>query len=152
MEENPGIGKTPSDAATPVATPRDLKLDDPAFLALLRRALGQAIIDLRHDAIDWTRPWGVSQYIETTRGRVPVPGGASGDVYNSMYSVVAPGKGHMIPTLGTSYIQILGFDDDWPVAPALPAYSESSDPASPHLPHPSPPFRARLFPPHPFSP
>src|SRR3546814_7696959 len=69
IEEKPGIWKTPFDAATPVTTPRDLKLDDPAVLALLRRALGQAIIDLRHDAIDWTRPWGVSQYIETTRDR-----------------------------------------------------------------------------------
>src|SRR3546814_9765986 len=55
IEEKPGIWKTPFDAATPVTTPRDLKLDDPAVLALLRRALGQAIIDLRHDAIDWTR-------------------------------------------------------------------------------------------------
>src|SRR3546814_18633567 len=139
MEENPGIGKTPSDAATPVATPRDLKLDDPAFLALLRRALGQAIIDLRHDAIDWTRPWGVSQYIETTRGRVPVPGGASGDVYNSMYSVVAPGQGHMIPTLGPSYIQIVGFDADGPVARALLASSDTFGPPSHPGPTPAPP-------------
>src|SRR3546814_3648076 len=102
IEEKPGIWKTPFDAATPVTTPRDLKLDDPAVLALLRRALGQAIIDLRHDAIDWTRPWGVSQYIETTRGRVPVPGGATGDGFNRLYGVVAPGKGHIITTLRTS--------------------------------------------------
>src|SRR3546814_11228656 len=79
------------------------------------------------------RSWGVWKHIETQRGRGPVPGGASGDVYNSMYSVVAPGKGHMIPTRGTSYIQIVGFDDDGPVARALLAYSESSDPASPHV-------------------
>src|SRR3546814_3700011 len=57
-----------------------------------------------------------------------------------MYSVVAPGKGHMIPTLGTSYIQIVGFDDDGPVARALLAYSESSDPASPHVDAQAAPF------------
>src|SRR3546814_13674515 len=92
IEEKPGIWKTPFDAATPVTTPRDLKLDDPAVLALLRRALGQAIIDLRHDAIDWTRPGGVSQYIETTRARVPVPGRAAGGDHNQLSTDAAPAQ------------------------------------------------------------
>src|SRR3546814_10816195 len=58
IEEKPGIWKTPFDDATQATTPRDLKLDDHAVMALLRRALGKAIIDLRHAANDWSRPRG----------------------------------------------------------------------------------------------
>jgi acyl-homoserine-lactone acylase len=34
---------------------------------------------------------------------------------------------------GTSYIQIVGFDDAGPVADAILSYSQSTDPASPHF-------------------
>lgn len=151
IEEKPGIWAVLFDATAPVTTPRHLKLADPAVLASLRKALGQAMIDLRNDAIDWTRPWGALQYVDTKAGRVPVPGGAEGDVYNSMYSVVAPEKGHMVPTLGSSYIQIVGFDDEGPVAHALLTYSESSDPASPHADDQAAAFAAGALRPQPFT-
>ncbi|PQM28186.1 acylase [Sphingopyxis lindanitolerans] len=132
LEGTPGLWTVPFDAHHPVTTPHGLKLDDPAIRTQLREGLGKAVVAQRKNGIDWTRPWGDIQYIDTRAGRVPVPGGAGGDVYNSMYSVLAPGGGHMVPTLGSSYIQIVGFDDDGPVAKALLAYSNSSDPASPH--------------------
>jgi acyl-homoserine-lactone acylase len=134
LEFAPGIWAMPFDPRDPVTTPHGLKIDDPAVHAQLREGLGQAVVAQRKAGIDWTRPWGEIQYVDTRAGRVPVPGGAGavGDVYNSMYSLLAPGGGHMVPTLGSSYIQIVGFDDDGPVAKALLAYSNASDPASPH--------------------
>ncbi len=132
LEFQRDIWATPFDPQNPVTTPHSLKLGDPAIRMRLREALGKAVTTLRKDGIDWTRPWGEIQYVDTRAGRVPVPGGAGGDVYNSMYSVLAPGGGHMVPTLGSSYIQIVGFDADGPVAKALLAYSNSADPASPH--------------------
>lgn len=146
-----GLWRVPFDPRDPVATPHGLKLDDPAIAAQLRQMLGEAVVAQRKDGIDWTRPWGEIQYVETRAGRVAVPGGAGGDVYNSMYSVLAPGGGHMVPTLGSSYIQIVGFDDHGPVARALLAYSNASDPASPHSDDQAASFSAGLLAPQPFT-
>ena len=43
-----------------------------------------------------------------------------------------PIKGGITPFHGTSYIQIVGFDEDGPVADAILSYSQSTNPASPH--------------------
>ena len=40
--------------------------------------------------------------------------------------------GGLMPVHGTSYIQIVGFDDKGPVADAILSYSQSTNPASPH--------------------
>ena len=62
---------------------------------------------------------------------MPVPGGASGDVYNIMYSVPSD-PGRMEVKLGSSYVQTVSFDDKGPVAEAVLTYSQSSNPESPH--------------------
>jgi acyl-homoserine-lactone acylase len=43
-----------------------------------------------------------------------------------------PIDGAITPVHGTSYIQIVGFDAEGPVAEALLSYSQSTNPASPH--------------------
>lgn len=151
LERDPALWAVPFDPRNPVATPHSLKLDDPVIRARLREALGKAVVAQRKDGIDWTRPWGEIQYVETRAGRVPVPGGAGGDVYNSMYSTLAPGGGRMIPTLGSSYIQIVGFDDTGPVARGLLAYSNSTDPASPHADDQAASFAIGALKPQPFT-
>ena len=40
--------------------------------------------------------------------------------------------GGITPEHGSSYIQIVGFDEDGPVADAILSYSQSTNPASPH--------------------
>jgi acyl-homoserine-lactone acylase len=41
-------------------------------------------------------------------------------------------EGGLVPRHGSSYIQIVGFDEDGPVADAILSYSQSTNPASPH--------------------
>ena len=43
-----------------------------------------------------------------------------------------PVPGGLVPVHGTSYIQVVSFDDAGPVADALLSYSQSTDPASPY--------------------
>jgi acyl-homoserine-lactone acylase len=42
-------------------------------------------------------------------------------------------NGRLVPRHGTSYIQIVGFDEKGPVADAILSYSQSTNPASPHV-------------------
>jgi acyl-homoserine-lactone acylase len=129
--ENHPIWAVPFSADDPVNTPRGLRTDDPVVAAFARESLGAAILELKKRGIDWKKPWGEIQYVEAKGKRVPVPGGASGDVYNIMYSVPAE-PGRMVVKLGSSYVQTVGFDDDGPVADAILTYSQSSNPDSPH--------------------
>lgn len=129
--ENHSLWAVPFSADDPVNTPRGLRTDDPVVAAFVRESLGAAILELKKRGIDWKKPWGEIQYVEAKGKRVPVPGGASGDVYNIMYSVPAE-PGRMVVKLGSSYVQTVGFDDDGPVADAILTYSQSSNPDSPH--------------------
>lgn len=125
------IWAVPFSANDPVNTPRGLRRDDPAVVKFARESLGAAILELKKRGIDWRKPWGEIQYVEVKGKRVPVPGGASGDVYNIMYSLPsAPGR--MVVALGGSYVQTVAFDDDGPVVDAVLTYSQSSNPDSPH--------------------
>jgi hypothetical protein len=64
---------------------------------------------------------------------IPVHGGEGSDgVLNAQYAKVVPGVGY-VPLLGSSYIQVVGFDRRGPVVDAILTYSQSTDPASPHF-------------------
>ena len=52
-------------------------------------------------------------------------------ILNMQESRPAPWGG-LMPVHGTSYIQIVGFDEAGPVADAILSYSQSTNPASPH--------------------
>lgn len=134
LEGKDSIWRVPFDVDEPVRTPTGVKVDDPSVIGEVRQALAHAVLELQKLGIDWTRPWGEIQYVETRRGRVPVPGGAAGDVLNSIYSVPssAPQPGRMLVLFGTTYLQVVGFDEQGPVAATVLSYSQSSDPRSPH--------------------
>lgn len=128
--EKKDVYRVAFDPRRPLETPAGLKWQDEAVAGRIRQCLGDAIAELAKLEIDWRKPWGEIQYVDVGTRHVPVPGGAIGDVYNSMYSL--PEKGRMRPALGSSYIQIVGFDDNGPVADGLLAYSQSTNPKSPH--------------------
>lgn len=129
--ENHSLWAVPFSADDPVNTPRGLRTGDPVVAAFVRESLGAAILELKKRGIDWKMPWGEIQYVEVKGKHVPVPGGASGDVYNIMYSVPSD-PGRMEVKLGSSYVQTVSFDDKGPVAEAVLTYSQSSNPESPH--------------------
>lgn len=125
----PKLWATPFDRARPATTPSDLDLDiaGPALLDALEA--GQKSLEGLNIAID--APWGAVQYVERGGQRIAVHGGPGwAGVLNAMDSAVA--DGHLSPAHGTSYVQLVTFGKDGPVARSMLSYSQSSDPASPY--------------------
>ena len=65
--------------------------------------------------------------------KIRVHGGeGSAGVLNAQQSRFDPTAGGYVPYHGSSYIQVVTFDQKGPVADAVLSYSQSTDPASPH--------------------
>jgi acyl-homoserine-lactone acylase len=129
----PGKWAVPFDAANPLHTPRGMSPGaGPSMLAALRRAAAR----LKALGIALDAPLGSLQG-ETRNGvRVPIHGGI-GDVdgsYNSIHMASGlDAQGYHNVAWGTSYVQVVGFDADGPVAQGLLVYGQSTDPANAHF-------------------
>lgn len=132
LSEIPGIWSVPFSPKEPMNTPRELKSDDPAVVREARSALARAILSLHETGTDWTRPWGELHFVERRGERIGLHGGATSGLYNAMVSV-PDGDGHYIVRFGASYVLTVGFADSGPEADAVLAYSQSTDPQSPHF-------------------
>jgi acyl-homoserine-lactone acylase len=125
----PGLWAVPFDPADPVNTPRELATDKLGDKLLA--ALGEAVAELDTAGIAVDAPWGEVQRVMAGNEAIPIHGGPGTlGVLNMQESVATPYG--LTPRHGTSYIQIVGFDEAGPVADALLSYSQSTDPASPH--------------------
>ncbi|SHN59804.1 penicillin acylase family protein [Erythrobacter sanguineus] len=120
------------DPADPVNTPRDLATEGSTGDKLLA-ALGDAVNELDAAEIALDAPWGEVQRWIANGEAIPIHGGpGTAGVLNYQDARPAPAGG-LVPVHGTSYIQIVGFDENGPVADAILSYSQSTDPASPHF-------------------
>jgi len=120
------------DAADPVNTPHTLKTDGAAGEKLLA-ALTVAANDLDKAGIALDAQWGDILVQPSGDGseKIAIHGGPGvAGVLNMQIGREV--EGGMVPRHGSSYIQIVGFDEDGPVADAILSYSQSTDPASPH--------------------
>jgi len=128
--ERPDLWSTPFDPADPVNTPADLNTEGEAGAKLLAALVASAKeIEERGIALD--APWGEVQVAPRNGERIAIHGGpGTAGVLNVQYAKPIPGG--VTPVHGTSYIQIVGFDEDGPVADAILSYSESTNPNSPH--------------------
>jgi acyl-homoserine-lactone acylase len=127
----PGLWQVPFDPADPVNTPRALATDGTKG-EKLRAALADAVAELDKAGIALDAPWGEVQRVMVGNEAIPIHGGPGGaGVLNMQESLTAPSG--LTPRHGTSYIQIVSFDDKGPVAEAILSYSQSSNPASPHF-------------------
>jgi acyl-homoserine-lactone acylase len=122
----------PFDPADPVHTPRGVA---PAAVAPLLAALRAAALKLQTLAVPLDAPLGEYQ-IEVRNGtRYPIHGGI-GDVDGVLNAVhMKTGlteQGYLDVAWGTSYVHLVAFDDNGPVARGLLAYGQSTDPASPY--------------------
>ncbi|WP_082616462.1 penicillin acylase family protein [Massilia sp. Root418] len=128
----PGKWKVPFDAADPVNTPRGLA---PAAVPAMLDALRAAVAKLNAQAVPLYGRLGDYQYELRNGKRYPLHGGI-GDIdgaYNSINmasELSAAGYGDV--SWGTSYVQVVGFDQAGPVAKGLLVYGQSVDPKSPH--------------------
>lgn len=118
------------DPADPVGTPREFKVDAASAEKLLA-TLADAVVDLEKQGIEINAPWGEVQVRMDGEDAIAIHGGpGTAGVLNMQRS--RPIAGAITPVHGSSYIQIVGFDDKGPVADAILSYSQSTDPASPH--------------------
>jgi acyl-homoserine-lactone acylase len=124
------LWKTPFNASDPVHTPRDFNTGSWAA----RKALIDAVDELRKSNIPLDAPLGDHQYVTRNGEKIPLPGGTEDlGILNKIEAPWAPGKGYTEVTMGSSYIQVVSFDGDaCPDTRTLLTYSQSADPTSPH--------------------
>jgi acyl-homoserine-lactone acylase len=134
----PNLWRKPFDHEDPVATPAGLDLGPkPAQLALrnaLFDALGQGVHAIRGAGFAIDAPLGELQRHASPAGPVALGGGEEAEgVLNALgESGITPltRQGYDIDQ-GASYLQLVGFDDDGPVARGLLVYGQSSRADSP---------------------
>lgn len=123
LQQIPDAWRVAFDPAHPLTTPSGLAIDRaPVAKALLEAMLASSA---EVSKLGQTR-WGDIQ----VSGQTPIHGGPQElGIYNAMHTVPrADGKREVVS--GTSYLQIVSFDDKGPNAVGVLAFSESSNPAS----------------------
>lgn len=126
----PGIWQVPFDPADPVHTPRGLVTSGDVGAKLLK-VLADAQARLLKDGFKLDARWGDTHFAVRGAKHIPVHGGDGQlGVLNVQQS--APEAGGLVPFHGSSYVQVVTFDEAGPIADAVLSYSQSTDPASPH--------------------
>ncbi|WP_233282020.1 bifunctional acylase PvdQ [Pseudomonas mangiferae] len=143
--------RVPFDAANPLDTPRGIALDAPAIVRELTAALVQVGRELAGSPALSQAQRGALQVAMKGNRRIPMPGGAGElGVYNAIQSRPVDG-GQWAVVGGSSYIQLVSFDEQGPQAQGLLTFSQSSDPASPHFLDQTDAFAQSLWHPLPFT-
>jgi acyl-homoserine-lactone acylase len=121
----------PFDPGNALGTPSGLVRDEPKA-SEIRAALGAAANELASLNIPLDAPLGAYQVVNGAGHAVPVHGGPHpAGILNVIFS--RPANGVLNPVTGSSYIQIVGFDESGPIADSVLTYSQSSSPGSPHF-------------------
>lgn len=149
----PKVWRVPFDPARPVVTPAGLDMNTPVTRDAVFKALGDAVAAVRTAGFAPDAPLSQVQTRMVQGQKVAIPGGDEFEgVLNKVESqgqpVIGP-NGYNI-NYGSSYIQVVGFDERGPVAQALLTYGQSSDPQSPRSFDQLPLFSQRKWVPLPF--
>ncbi len=121
----------PFELSDPVHTPDGLNTSNPA----VQQALGDAISALDQAHIPLNATVGSTQYVTYHGAHIPIPGGPADPdgIFNDITVDSFPGDSPTAPDLGSSFIQVVTWNDSaCPVGATILTYSESSNPASPH--------------------
>jgi acyl-homoserine-lactone acylase len=119
---------TPFDASDPVNTPRGLNVLSP----LVRKALGDAIADMKGAGLAFDSPLLGVQYEKRGDEKIPVHGGPGG---NGVWNVITAswnGKDYGDVVHGSSYVQAVELTPGCPKARTILTYSQSTDPTNPY--------------------
>jgi acyl-homoserine-lactone acylase len=130
----PSIWVTPFSATDPVNTPRGLNVDNAATRVVLLRSLADAVERLNGFGISLTASLGSIQYSvhPGTAQRIPID---AGDEFEGTFNKMTPAlgltaTGYSPIASGSSYIQLVSWDANGPVARGILTYGQSTDPAS----------------------
>lgn len=151
----PKVWRVPFDPARPVTTPAGLDTSTPATRAALFKALGDAVGTVRAAGFAVDVPLGEPQSRVVRGQRIALHGGDEFEgVLNKLESQGQPtlnASGYHV-NYGSSYLQVVNFDDRGPVAQGLLTYGQSSDLASPRAYDQLALFAAKRWQPLPFHP
>ncbi|MBB3238591.1 acyl-homoserine-lactone acylase [Pseudomonas sp. Tn43] len=130
LQKIPGIWRVPFDPKDAQHTPRGLAIDRPDVATAVRAAMLASVEQVKSLGLKADSRWGDIQVVSSGGQQTPIHGGPGTlGVYNAIQSVPgADGKREVVS--GTSYLQVVTFDDKGPQAQGLLAFSLSSDPAS----------------------
>ncbi|WP_089041774.1 bifunctional acylase PvdQ [Pseudomonas fluorescens] len=144
LQQIPDAWRVAFDPAHPLTTPSGLAIDRTPVAKALRAAMLASSAEV--SKLGQTR-WGDIQ----VSGHTPIHGGPQElGIYNAMQTVPrADGKREVVS--GTSYLQIVSFDDKGPNAVGVLAFSESSNPVSAYSKDQTQAFSAKKLRPLPFT-
>lgn len=131
--QDPSLWRVAFDPKDPLHTPRGLAIGRPAVARALRESMLASAQQVAEAGLGSDVRWGDIQQVSQGGQPTPVPGGPESlGVYNAIQSVpAADGKREVVS--GTSYLNVVSFDEQGPRALGLLAFSLSSDPASAHF-------------------
>ena len=144
LQQIPDAWRVAFDPANPLTTPLGVAIDREPVAKALREAMLASTAAV--GTLGAAR-WGDVQ----VSGQTPMHGGPQElGIYNAMQTVPrADGKREVVS--GTSYLQIVSFDDKGPQALGVLAFSESSNPASPYAKDQTQAFSEKKLRPLPFT-
>ncbi|WNF52917.1 acylase [Pseudomonas sp. SG20052] len=130
LQQVPDIWRVAFDPKDPQHTPRGLALDNSQVTQAIREAMLASVEQVEKLGLKDDSRWGDIQVVSSGGQQTPIHGGPGTlGVYNAIQSVPrTDGKLEVIS--GTSYLQVVTFDDKGPHAQGLLAFSLSSDPTS----------------------
>jgi acyl-homoserine-lactone acylase len=130
LQQIPGIWRVAFDPKDPQHTPRGLAIEQPDVAKAIRAAMLASVERVKTLGLKADSRWGDIQVVSSGGQQTPIHGGPGTlGVYNAIQSVPrTDGKREVVS--GTSYLQVVTFDDKGPQARGLLAFSLSSDPAS----------------------
>ena len=130
-----GVYREVYDQARPVATPRGLNMADSAVATKVWEALTAAAKKVKDSGFALDAPLGSVQLPAISEEAIALHGGDNIEgVLNNLGDRGSPGIGARGIRIdyGTSYLQVVGFDERGPVAKAFLTYGQSTNPASVH--------------------
>ncbi|MDI2589933.1 acylase [Pseudomonas sp. 681] len=130
LQQLPDLWRVAFDPADAQHTPRGLALDRPSVNAAIGQALLASVEQVNKLGLKADSHWGDIQVVSSGGQQTPIHGGPGTlGIYNAIQSEPrTDGKREVVS--GTSYLQIVTFDEKGPQARGVLAFSLSSDPAS----------------------
>jgi len=130
LQETPDLWRVAFDPKDPQHTPRGLAVNRPEVAKAVREAMLASVAQVSKRGLKADSRWGDIQVVSSGGQQTPIHGGPGTlGVYNAIQSVPRT-DGKLEVVSGTSYLQVVTFDDKGPQAQGLLAFSLSSDPAS----------------------
>ncbi|MHA3739123.1 bifunctional acylase PvdQ [Pseudomonas sp. Eth.TT006] len=128
--EAPDVWRVPFDPQDPQHTPRGLAIGQPAVTRAISEAMQASAASVEKMGLKPNARWGDIQVVSSGAQQTAIHGGPGTlGIYNAIQSVPRE-DGKLEVVSGTSYLQVVTFDDKGPHAQGLLAFSLSSDPAS----------------------